>query len=73
MLKVCESKEKYCLQKGFEAEIGGKTLLFCCEAGFEQSLEDFRLYAYNQYKCHVCRDIGEYKGERCPCGCPILN
>ncbi len=73
MKKVCEHKGKYCLQDGFEAEVGNQTHKFCCEQGFEQSLEDFRLYAYNQYKCHVCRDIGEYKGKSCPCGCPVLN
>jgi hypothetical protein len=77
MIKICENKGRYCLQKGFEAQVGNKTYTFCCEAGFEQSIEDFTKYIGDQYNCHICNDKGiiKYKGivRVCPAGCTVIN
>lgn len=42
MILVCLTKHKLCKQEGFKAQVGNQEHIFCCQKGFEKSLEDFK-------------------------------
>lgn len=52
MIMVCLTKGDKCEEDGFIAEVGKETHLFCCQHGFEQSLEDFREFDNQERKGH---------------------
>jgi hypothetical protein len=41
MIMVCQTKGQPCDNKAFDPETKGMDFIFCCQKGFEQSIEDF--------------------------------